>query len=96
MSILLSSDCLLAIMTAMAGTILFCLAPYLPSLFPHALTRLVGVGSLISALIALWVFTNSWKAPVAVGCCAICVLLIAHFTQTRAPEEHGDDTEEIK
>ena len=86
----------MAIGTALAGVVLFGLAPHLPSLFPASFTRLVGFGCVCAALVALWMLYESWLPPALLGGASVAAMVVIHFAQTRrrpepTPEERGDE-----
>jgi hypothetical protein len=69
--------------TALAGLLLFCLAPYLPSAFPPFVARLVGFFAIFASLAPLWILSGSLLASAALGGACLLVMIIVHLFQTR-------------
>lgn len=94
---LMAPESLFAIATAVAGVLVFSLAPYLPSIFPPAFIRLVGFCAVGASLAPLWALSESWQLPAVVGACSLMIMLIVHLAQTRytrrASAEHEADAE---
>ena len=94
---LMAPECLLALGTAVAGVLVYSLAPYLPSIFPPSFTRLVGFCAVGASLAPLWAVSEGWQLPGIVGACALAVMLTVHTLQTHGqrrsyPDEDGSTT----
>lgn len=81
--LLLDHRSLLSEVAAAAGVLVFCLAPYLPSIFPPAVPRLVGFATVCASLMPLWVLSESWLAPALLGGACLALMVAAHLLQTR-------------
>lgn len=93
MNTFLMPEGLFAMGTAVAGIVIFGLAPYLPSLFPPAFTRFIGFGACCSALVPLWVLSDGWLLPAGVGACCLLIIGIIHWRQTRRRATVADERE---
>lgn len=84
-----------AVATAAAGVALFGFAPYLPAVFPHWFTRLVGFGVTGLALTTVWLLTFSWMALALLGGACFLVMVFAHLAQSRraAPADASAEPE---
>lgn len=71
-----------ALGTAVAGILLFMLAPWLPSLLPPWAIRLLACFVVVTSCIVLWVLSEGWAQPVAVGGGALAVFIVTHLAQT--------------
>jgi hypothetical protein len=85
MDAFLTPEMLQAAGMVVLGVVLFGLAPYLPSLFPHWFTRMMGFGVSCIALCTLWLLTWSWQAPALLGGAALVAMALIHQMQGRHP-----------
>lgn len=88
----LMSEVWLAVGMTILGTALFGLAPYLPSLFPHWFTRLVGFSVTVLALCTLWLLTENWLLIAVLGGCCLLVMIVVHLVQRRRDDAGLDET----
>lgn len=96
METLCTPICLFALGTALAGILLFGVAPYLPAPFPAWITRFVGLFAVCSSLPSLWVATESFQIPGIVGGISLFALLAIHLLQVKKrPEASYPSTDEV-
>ena len=83
MEILLTPAGVYALATVLLGVAAFWLAPALPAMFPPSIIRLVGFAAICAAMAPLSVMSGGWHVPALVGGCAMLLLVLAHWRQTR-------------
>ncbi|MHB9024800.1 MAG: hypothetical protein ACYC7E_11605 [Armatimonadota bacterium] len=93
METLLTPNGIFAAGTALAGLLLFCLAPYLPSAFPPYIARLVGFFAIFASLAPLWILSGSLLPSAIVGGACLLIMVIVHLLQTRRSKPPVDENE---
>jgi len=73
---------LFSLAMVVAGLLLFGLADRLPTVYPPYITRWVGFFSIFTALISIWIFTESVISTGLLGCVSLIILVIIHLAQT--------------
>jgi len=96
METILTPASLEAMVTAIAGVALFGLAETLPSVFPPAFARFVGLVVVLAMIAPLYAVTGSWTPVVIViGSClaAIIVIHLWQFVCGMKEESSADESE---
>jgi hypothetical protein len=71
-----------AVGMAVAGIILFALAPRAATMAPPALMRVVGLFAVLSGVWPLWACTESWVLPGVLFACSLAAMVVIHLRQT--------------